>query len=138
MTAGEDEPIQLPKSRTLHFNVASNQTALVQLIESSAMSTSQIGIGLSNANLTSPATFIAWNWFHAYCVLSSRSFKQYYGIDNNASPRQDLRKYGDAAVREGKLTQAQLDQIHRVEAANANSTEGFILFTASGESLCYL
>lgn len=97
------------------------------------MSTSHLGLKASNQGLAAPAAFIAWNWFYAYGVLASRNFKQWYGIDNQASPRQDLRKYGDIAVREGKMTQAQLDQIHRVEAASANSTEGFILFTASGK-----
>lgn len=95
-------------------------------------------LGLSNAfasfsPFAGPAAFLAWNWFYAYCVLSSRTFKQYYGIDHNGSPRQDLDKYGAAAVKEGKMTQAQLDQIRRVEAASANSIDGFSLFAASGE-----
>lgn len=99
------------------------------------MSTTRLGLSSthSTSTLAAPAAFIAWNWFYAYGVLASRNFKQWYGIDNQASPRQDLKKYGDIAVREGKMTQAQLDQIHRVEAASANSTEGFILFTASGK-----
>lgn len=99
------------------------------------MSTSRLGLNLPRSSLVAPAVAIAWNWFFAYGVLASRNFKQWYGIDNQASPRQDLKKYGEIAVREGKLTQAQLDQIHRVEAASANSTEGFILFTASGKSV---
>lgn len=96
------------------------------------MSTSHLGLGLHQDSFAAPAAFIAWNWFYAYVVLATRHFKQYYGIDHQASPRQDLKKYGEIAVREGKMTQAQLDQIYRVEAASANSTEGFILFTASG------
>lgn len=80
-----------------------------------------------------PAAFLAWNWFYAYGVLASRTPKQWYGIDHNGSPRQDLNKYGAEAVKKGKLTQAQLDQIQRVEAASANSVEGYTLFAASGE-----
>lgn len=99
------------------------------------MSASQIGLSLSSSSFNAPAGFIAWNWFWAYCALAPRNFKQIYGIDHNSSPRQDLEKYGPAAVREGKMTQAQLDQIYRVQAASANSTEGFILFTASRRSL---
>lgn len=97
------------------------------------MSTSHLGLNLPKNPFTAPAAFIAFNWFYAYIVLASRHFKQYHGIDNQASPRQDLKKYGEIAVREGKMTQAQLDRIYRVEAASANSTEGFIFFTASGE-----
>jgi len=95
-------------------------------------------LGLNNTSFWSspyaaPAAFLTWNWFYAYCVLASRTPKQWYGIDHNGSPRQDLNKYGAVAVKEGKLTQAQLDQIQRVEAASANSVEGYVLFVASGE-----
>jgi len=96
------------------------------------MSTSTF-LGLSTSPLAAPAGFIAWNWVYAYCVLSSRTFKQSYGIDHNGNPRQDLDKYGAAAVKEGKMTQAQLDQIRRVEAASANSVDGFTFFVGSGE-----
>ncbi|KAK5085118.1 hypothetical protein LTR70_008072 [Exophiala xenobiotica] len=93
-------------------------------------------LGLNNTSFWSspyavPAAFLTWNWFYAYCVLASRTPKQWYGIDHNGSPRQDLNKYGAVAVKEGKLTQAQLDQIQRVEAASANSVEGYVLFVAS-------
>ena len=94
--------------------------------------TNYLGLQLPQSSLAAPAAFIAWNWFYAYGVLASRTFKQIYGIDNNANPRQDLNRYGADAIRAGKLTQAQLEQIQRVESASANSTEGFILFTASG------
>lgn len=97
--------------------------------------TNSIGLSFTSKStpLAVPAAAIAWNWFYAYCVLASRNFKQVYGIDHQGSPRQDLNKYGAEAVKSGKMTQAQLDQIHRVENASANSTEGFILFTASGK-----
>ncbi|KAK5071523.1 hypothetical protein LTR64_004698 [Lithohypha guttulata] len=96
--------------------------------------TNALGLQLSATNnLMAPAVFIAFNWFYAYCVLAPRNFKQLYGIDHNGNPRQALNKYGSEAVKAGKLTQAQLEQIQRVESASANSTEGFILFTASGK-----
>lgn len=94
-------------------------------------------LGLSTSPFSSsfatPAAFLAWNWFYAYCVLSSRTFKQRYGIDHNGNPRQDIDKYGIAAVKEGKMTQEQLDQIRRVEAAGANSVDGYSVFAVSGE-----
>lgn len=81
------------------------------------------------------AAAIAWNWVYAHAVLASRHFKQWYGIDHQGSPRQDLNKYGAEAVKAGKLTQRQLDQIYRVEAASANSSEGLTLFTASSKCI---
>ncbi|KEF61516.1 uncharacterized protein A1O9_03083 [Exophiala aquamarina CBS 119918] len=98
------------------------------------MSTSYLGLNLSSSSsnrLAAPAAFLGWQWFYAYCVLSSRTWKQWYGIDHNGSPRQDLTKYAEVAIRDGKLTRAQVDQIKRVEAASANATEGFTLFAAS-------
>src|SRR5690349_18738177 len=93
-------------------------------------------LGLFSANPThrfaAPAAFLGWGWVYAYCVLASRTWKQWYGIDHNGSPRQDLTKYADIAVREGKMTRAQVEQIRRVEAASANATEGYTLFVASG------
>ncbi|KAF2673943.1 hypothetical protein BT63DRAFT_422050 [Microthyrium microscopicum] len=77
------------------------------------------------------AGFLTWNWFYAYGILSSRTIKQIYGIDHNASPRQDLNKYADAAIREGKLTREQVDMIQRCEGASANSVEGYTLFFGS-------
>ena len=92
---------------------------------------SQLGLSPS-ASFTAPAAFLAWNWVYAYCILASRTPKQWYGIDHNGNPRQDLAKYGEVAVREGKMTRAQLEQIQRVEAASANAVEGYTLFAASG------
>ncbi|KAL6242643.1 hypothetical protein RBB50_010289 [Rhinocladiella similis] len=78
-----------------------------------------------------PAGFLAWNWLFAYVALSSRPWKQSVGIDHNGSPRQDLTKYAEAAIREGKMTRDQLDRIYRIEAASANSTDGFAFFATS-------
>ncbi|KIX10278.1 uncharacterized protein Z518_01360 [Rhinocladiella mackenziei CBS 650.93] len=82
---------------------------------------------------SSTAAFLAWNWFYAYCVLSSRTLKQRYGIDHNGNPRQDLIRFGDAAIREGKLTKSQLEQTQRMEAASANSVDGYQFFAISGK-----
>lgn len=42
-----------------------------------------------------------------------------------------MAKYGAQAINEGKITQAQLDQIKRVEGASANSLEHFPLFASA-------
>jgi uncharacterized MAPEG superfamily protein len=74
---------------------------------------------------------IIFHFIFAYGVLSSRTLKQYYGIDHNESPREDLAKYGVTAVQEGKLTQKQLDMLKRNESAHANAVENFSLLIAS-------
>lgn len=74
---------------------------------------------------------IIWQFLFAYGILSSRTLKQYYGIDHNVSPREDLAKYGNAAVTSGKITQKQLNQLKRLESAHANSVEHFPLFVGA-------
>jgi hypothetical protein len=98
------------------------------------MATSQLGLLSSTGSLAAPAGFLAWNWAFAYLALSSRTPKQYFGIDHNGNPRQDLAQHGEAAVREGKMTRAQLDMIQRMEAATANSIDGYTFFAASGKT----
>lgn len=75
--------------------------------------------------------FVGFHFIYAYGILSSRTLKQWYGVDHQASPREDLAKYGEAAVRDGKLTRKQLGMLKRNEAAHANSVENFTLFVAS-------
>ncbi|CAG7984903.1 unnamed protein product [Penicillium olsonii] len=75
--------------------------------------------------------FLGFHFIYAYGILSSRTLKQWYGIDHQASPREDLAKYGEAAVREGKLTRKQLDMLKRNESAHANSVENFPLLVAA-------
>ena len=99
------------------------------------MATSQLGLQFTTS-FAAPAAFLAWNWFEAYCVLSSRTLKQWYGIDHNGNPRQDLAKYGDVAIKEGKITKSKIEQIQRMEAASANSVDGYTLFAASGRFYC--
>ncbi|KAJ5788613.1 hypothetical protein N7457_003603 [Penicillium paradoxum] len=74
--------------------------------------------------------FLTFHFIFAYRVLSSRTLKQWYGIDHQVSPREDLGKYGEAAVRDGKITRRQLDMLKRNEAAHANSVENFPLVVA--------
>ncbi|KAJ5715658.1 Membrane-associated eicosanoid/glutathione metabolism (MAPEG) protein [Penicillium malachiteum] len=77
------------------------------------------------------ATYLLVNWALAYIFMSPRGAKIYYGVDNNVSPREDLRTLGEAAVRTGRLEQRVLDKLKREEAAQANTIEGFSLFVAS-------
>ena len=75
--------------------------------------------------------FLGFHFIYAYGILSSRTLKQWYGIDHQVSPREDLAKYGETAVREGKITCRQLDMLKRNEAAHANSVENFTLLVAA-------
>ncbi|KAL4869866.1 hypothetical protein BDV12DRAFT_166987 [Aspergillus spectabilis] len=77
-----------------------------------------------------PAALI-FHFIFAYGVLSSRTLKQYYGIDHNSSPREDLTKYGEAAVQSGKITRAQLNMLKRNESAHANAVENYALLVAA-------
>ncbi|KAJ9354842.1 hypothetical protein DTO027B9_4558 [Paecilomyces variotii] len=101
------------------------------------MSSSSTGLGLRAAGILDSNTpnygpaFLGFHFLFAYGVLSSRTLKQWYGIDHNESPREDLVKYGEDAVRTGKITRRQLDMLKRNEAAHANSVENFTLLVAS-------
>ena len=67
------------------------------------------------------ARYIIGNFCLSYLLLSNRTLKQCYKIDHNSSPRDDVSKYGEQAVREGKLSQRALNMIKRNEAAHENS-----------------
>jgi uncharacterized MAPEG superfamily protein len=75
--------------------------------------------------------FLSFHFIWAYGVLSSRTLKQWYGIDHNESPRYDLDKYGNDAVKSGKITQKQLDMLRRNESAHANSVENYAFFVGA-------
>lgn len=75
--------------------------------------------------------FLSFNFIWAYCVLASRTPKQWYGIDHQESPRQDLDKYGNEAVKSGKITQKQLDMLRRNEAAHANAVENYAVLVGA-------
>ena len=75
--------------------------------------------------------YLIFHFIFTYAVTTPRHLKQFYGIDNNANPREDITKYGEAAVKSGKLTQAQLDHIKRNAAAHANTIENYPAFLAA-------
>ncbi|KAL9086206.1 MAG: hypothetical protein Q9165_007271 [Trypethelium subeluteriae] len=83
-----------------------------------------------NAPNYAPA-FLAFQFFWAHGILSSRTLKQWYGIDHNESPRYDLDKYGDEAVRTGRITQKQLNMLRRNESAHANAIENYAFFAGA-------
>ncbi|KAK0936081.1 hypothetical protein LTR29_012359 [Friedmanniomyces endolithicus] len=100
------------------------------------MSSLLTALGLRAASPLSPvpnlaASYIITHFALAYLFLASRTLKQIYSVDHNVSPREDLGKYGDAAVRNGKITQRQLEQLKRMESASANSVENFTLFVGA-------
>jgi len=74
---------------------------------------------------------VIFNFFFAYVVLSARFLKMSYNIDHNISPREDLVKYGDKYVQDGKITRQQLDLMKRNEAAHANAMEHFPVFVGA-------
>ena len=83
-------------------------------------------LGLSGPKPPSYAGgYLMFHFLWAYGFTSSRTLKQIWGIDHNVSPREDLTKYGAAAVSSGKITQRQLDMLKRNEGAHANSYEHY-------------
>jgi hypothetical protein len=75
------------------------------------------------------------NWALAYVLTSTRAQKFFYGLDHNVMPRDDLSKYGEAAVQAGKLDRRTLNKLKRQEAAHANAQEGYPFFVAASKSL---
>jgi len=45
-----------------------------------------------------------FNFVWAHILTSSRTLKQRYGVDHNVNPREDLTRFGEKAVQEGKIT----------------------------------
>ncbi|CAG8893028.1 unnamed protein product [Penicillium egyptiacum] len=95
----------------------------------SLLTTLGLRASLSNTPNYGPI-FLTFNFALGYGLLSSRTLKQWYGLDHQVSPREDLTKYGEAAVREGKITRRQLDMLKRNESAHANAVENFPLLVA--------
>ncbi|KAH9214566.1 hypothetical protein DL95DRAFT_365715 [Leptodontidium sp. 2 PMI_412] len=94
-------------------------------------------LGLSSLPIThaSPipsyaSRFLIFNFVYAYGLLATRFVKRYYGFDHNVCPRQDIEKYGEKMVKEGKISRGTLETIRRMDNAHANSVEGFTVFVA--------
>lgn len=64
-------------------------------------------------------------------LMNTRPTKMYLGLDHNVAPREDLAKYGEAAVQAGKLSRRTLNRLKRQEASHANAVEGYPLFVAA-------
>ncbi|KAJ5689823.1 hypothetical protein N7462_004215 [Penicillium macrosclerotiorum] len=77
------------------------------------------------------ALLLLANWAIAYLWMSTRIPKILLGIDNNVAPREDLTKYGEEAVKLGKISRYTLNKLKREEAAHANAMEGYTLFVAT-------
>ncbi|KAH7382656.1 hypothetical protein DE146DRAFT_669400, partial [Phaeosphaeria sp. MPI-PUGE-AT-0046c] len=101
-----------------------------------AMAPLSVALGLRATSSTTlipnyaPA-LLSFHFIWAYGVLSSRTLKQWYGIDHNESPRYDLDKYGAQAVTSGKITQKQLNMLRRNESAHANAVENYAFFVGA-------
>jgi hypothetical protein len=61
----------------------------------------------------------------SYILFSTRGVKRLYKIDHNTNPRDDVAKYGEQKVKDGKITRRQLDRLIRLEAAHQNAMGHF-------------
>ncbi|KAJ5808966.1 hypothetical protein N7474_010235 [Penicillium riverlandense] len=99
------------------------------------MSNILTALGLAAAPGQTPpnhaSTLLLANWALAYVLMSTRAQKFFYGLDHNVMPRDDLSKYGEAAVQAGKLDRRTLNKLKRQEAAHANAQEGYPFFVAA-------
>lgn len=91
-----------------------------------------IGIRQGNDSPCYAGGFLLWGFVFAYAVSASRPMKIALKLDHNVSPREDVSKYGEQAVKDGKISQKQLKMLKRNEAAHANNVENYPLFAASG------
>jgi len=94
---------------------------------------SRLGLHGAAAPLTSTTPYytphiLILNFLIAYAGTSTRFVKQSLGLDHNVNPREDLSVHGPRAVEKGRITQAQLDALRRLEAAHANAVEHFPFF----------
>ncbi|KAJ5779244.1 hypothetical protein N7457_006964 [Penicillium paradoxum] len=91
----------------------------VRIIQANHHSPLLITLGLRAAPGQVPANhasgFLVANWVFAFCLMSTRGTKTRLGIDHNANPREDLTKYGEAAVQSGKITRRALEKLKRQE-----------------------
>ncbi|RMZ75877.1 hypothetical protein DV737_g5100, partial [Chaetothyriales sp. CBS 132003] len=88
-------------------------------------------LGLGSGADNKATNYIVWNFIYAYAILSTRAAKVLLKLDHNVAPREDIAKYGEQAVKSGKVTKAQLAFLKRNEAAHANRVEHFAMFAAS-------
>lgn len=84
------------------------------------------GQGMSTANYAPYHAMFNFIW--AYILTSSRGLKIRYGIDHNVNPREDVARFGEKAVQDGKITRQQLNLLKRNEAAHANAMEHYPVF----------
>ncbi|KAE8403235.1 hypothetical protein BDV37DRAFT_272325 [Aspergillus pseudonomiae] len=75
--------------------------------------------------------YLVANWLISFGLFSTRREKLKLGIDHNQAPRDDLAKFGEAAVQSGKITRQTLNRLKRQEASMANSAEHYPLFVAA-------
>lgn len=75
--------------------------------------------------------FLLGNFFLSYVLTTTRFSKTFLGVDNNISPRYDLNVHADKYIKDGKMTQKQLDALRRMQSAHENSMEHFPVFAAA-------
>ena len=95
---------------------------------------STLGLRAAEGTQNAPnhaAGYLIANYILAFGLMSTRGAKVRLGIDHNVAPREDVAKYGEAAVQSGKISRSTLNRLKRQEAAHANSVEGFSFFVGA-------
>ena len=92
-----------------------------------------LGVRQEDGSRCYAGAYLLWGFIFAYAVSASRPLKIALKLDHNVSPREDVSKYGEQAVKDGKISQKTLKMLKRNEAAHANNVENYPLFAASGK-----
>jgi len=109
------------------WNIQTNPSHRSSLIQ--AFGLRALPAGERPLNLT--AYFAIGNFLLAHAAMSTRFVKNYLGIDHNENPQEDLIKYGERAVTEGKMSRETLDRVKRMQAAHLNATSHLPYFVGS-------
>ncbi|KAK6000715.1 hypothetical protein QM012_003440 [Aureobasidium pullulans] len=94
-------------------------------------------LGLTANNSLAPLPnygpyFLLGNFFLSYVLTTTRFQKAGLGVDNNMNPRYDLvSPRAEQLISKGKITQEQLAQLQRIQAAHSNSMEHYTVFAAA-------
>ena len=80
-----------------------------------------IGLRQGEGSRCHAGSYLLWGFIFAFIVTSSRPLKIALKLDHNVCPREDVSKYGEQAVKDGKISQKALKMLKRNEAAHANN-----------------
>ncbi|KAH0025976.1 hypothetical protein KCU78_g4547, partial [Aureobasidium melanogenum] len=129
--------VRLVDTRDLMEVLGLTVSSCVEIAVDHLRSSLLTNLGLTANNSLAPLPnygphFLLGNFFLSYVLTTTRFQKGSYGVDNNINPRHDLvSPRAEQLVSKGKITQEQLEQLQRIQAAHSNSMEHYTVFAAA-------